>query len=225
MKKLLIDLHYLPCIEYFCQLIKYKQIVIEAKEYFIKQSCRNRCYILSANKVQMLSIPVKRKTIGIYYKDIQIDYDQKWLNNHWNAIKAAYGKAPYFEFYAEFFRKIFFKKIKYLFDLNIEMLDLCLKLLMVKCEIEFTECFNKISANNTNDMRGIFHPISKLPSQSPRNPGGRNNHLITKSKYLLKPYKYQQLFGTEFTPNLSIIDLLFCAGGDSLRVLKMPQRH
>lgn len=215
MKKLLIELHYLPCIEYFCHLIKFRQIEIEANEYFEKQSYRSRCYILSANKIQMLSIPVKKhgawriahskvhvsQNIKILYKDVVIDHDQKWVNNHWNSIRSAYGKAPYFEFYAEFFREILFKKIKYLFDLNIEMLDLCRKLLQVKCGIEFSERFNKLPADNTHDMRNVIN-------------------LKRESKYLFKPYHYQQLFGNKFAANLSIIDLLFCEGGDALRVLE-----
>jgi len=218
MTKLLIELHYLPCIEYFYYLSKYKQIVIEASEYFEKQSYRSRCYILSANKIQMLSIPVKKhgawriahgevhttQDTKIFYKDVKIDYNQNWLKNHWNAIQSAYGKAPYFEFYAEFFREILFKKIKYLFDLNIEMLDLCLKLLQVKCGIEFTESFNKMPADNTYDMRNVIH-------------------LKKESKYLFKPHHYQQLFGNKFAANLSIIDLLFCEGGDALKVIEKSE--
>ncbi|MBW8049318.1 MAG: WbqC family protein [Cytophagales bacterium] len=244
MQKLLIELHYLPCIEYFCHLIKFKQIEIEANEFFEKQSYRSRCYILSANKVQMLSIPVKKQgawgrsktqtqlgeqgkqNTKILYKDVQIDYNQNWVNNHWNSIRSAYGKAPYFEFYAEFFREILFKKIKYLFDLNTEMLDLCLKLLQVKCGIEFTERFicrdvaptnrdfresstcnvstNETPADNTYDMRNVINQKKE-------------------SKHLFKPCHYQQLFGNKFAANLSIIDLLFCEGGDALSVLQSSE--
>jgi len=203
----------------------------------------------------MLSIPVKKhgawriahgeahttQDTKIFYKDVKIDYNQNWLKNHWNAIQSAYGKAPYFEFYAEFFREILFKKIKYLFDLNIEMLDLCLKLLQVKCGIEFTESFNKMPADSTCDMRNVIHPISKLSLRpgfiDKNNPKTylslrasrlvkgmeRSNLQKKESKHLFKPHRYQQIFGNKFAANLSIIDLLFCEGGDALRVLQKSE--
>ena len=54
-----IDLQYLPSLEYFCALLKHDTITIEAHEYFEKQSYRNRCKILTTNKIDVLTVPVK----------------------------------------------------------------------------------------------------------------------------------------------------------------------
>ena len=56
---MIIDLQYLPSLEYFCALLKHDEIVIEAHEHFEKQSYRNRCRILTTNKVDVLTVPVK----------------------------------------------------------------------------------------------------------------------------------------------------------------------
>ena len=93
---LLLDFHYLPCIAYFSCINRYHHLILEVHENYEKQSYRNRCYILSANKVLPLSVPVHRGKGKKPTKDIRIDYSQKWVNNHWRAIKSAYGKAPFF---------------------------------------------------------------------------------------------------------------------------------
>ena len=94
--KVLIDLQYLPCTRFFSTLLQFDEIVLESHEHYVKQSYRNRCYILGANKVEMLIVPVVDGNKKILVKDIQIDYQQKWPEIHWRTIKAAYGKSPFF---------------------------------------------------------------------------------------------------------------------------------
>jgi hypothetical protein len=61
---------------------------------------------------------------------------------------------------------------------------------------------------NIIDIRGQIHPKEDF--------GLRN---------ILNPRKYTQLFGSEFVPNLSIIDLLFCAGPESREILAKSQKN
>ena len=195
-----IDLQYLPSLEYFCAILKNEEIIIEAHEYFEKQSYRNRCKILTTNKIDTLTVPVNSGNRKVLIKDIKIDYSQDWTRRHWGAIHSAYGKAPFFEFYSDFFKKMFDKKTDFLFDLNLEILTICLKLLRLEKKIIFTENYQK---NVENDCRGLIHPKRDY---------GLND--------LYQPWAYRQNFGNEFEPNLSILDLLFCQGNQSLSVLK-----
>ncbi len=57
---LLIELHYLPCIQYFTHLLEYEKVVLEADEHYPKQTYRNRCRVLTAQKVMTLSVPVAK---------------------------------------------------------------------------------------------------------------------------------------------------------------------
>ena len=77
---LLIELHYLPCIQYFVYLSSFENVIIDIGESYKKQTYRNRCCINGANKIEDLIIPV-RKIHGTKTKmrDVEIDYSQKWL--------------------------------------------------------------------------------------------------------------------------------------------------
>jgi hypothetical protein len=192
----ILETHYLPCITYFRCLSKFEDIIFEVQENYVKQSHRNRCYILGANKVLPLSVPVHRGTGKILTKDIKIDYSQKWVSNHWRAIKSAYGKAPFFEFYADQFHDILCRKRSFLIDLNWELLTYCLKALYIsEKKFSFSISYEKDQENGIYDARNQLNP---QPKQF--------------EKGFFPPYIYEQVFGKNFVPNLSIIDLLFCTG-------------
>ena len=70
-------LFYLPPIEYFSNVIKYKQcVVIEMHEHFPKQTFRNRASIHSPNGKLDLIIPIaKGVDVHTVMKDVKISYD------------------------------------------------------------------------------------------------------------------------------------------------------
>ena len=195
-----IDLQYLPSLEYFCALLKNDTIMIETHEYFEKQSYRNRCKILTTNKIDVLTVPVKNGNTKVLIKDLRIDYHQDWTRRHWGAIHSAYGKSPFFEFYADYFKVLSEKKPDFLFDFNMDLLTICLKLLRLEKTIIFTEKYEK---DVENDFRGQINPKK-----------------VYQENQLYQPVKYRQNFGNEFEPNLSILDLLFCQGNQSLKILQ-----
>ena len=195
-----IDLQYLPSLEYFCALLAHDKIIIEAHEYFEKQSYRNRCKIQTTNKIDTLTIPVKNGNSKVLIKDLRIDYHQDWTRRHWGAIHSAYGKSPFFEFYSDYFRTLIEKKPDFLFDSNLDLLTICLKLLRLEKTIIFTENYEK---DLEDDYRGLIHPKRNFTENQ-----------------LYKPVSYRQNFGNDFEPNLSILDLLFCQGNQSLKILQ-----
>jgi len=202
-KTVLIDLHYLPCTQFFSAMLEADEIRLEKNEYYVKQSYRNRCYILGANKVEMLIVPVIDGNKKILVKDMRIDYQQRWYDIHWRTIKAAYGKSPFFEYFADYFQHTLQKKPAFLWDLNFELLTICLKLLQVNKTISLTKNYDKETDSSNFDMRGLITPKKGA-----------------ETVILYEPVAYQQNFGNEFVPNLSVIDLLFCRGNQSLGILK-----
>jgi hypothetical protein len=200
-KPILLESHYLPNVQYFTQIIDSEVVWIEAHENYLKQSLRNRCYILAANKVDRLTIPVvHQKGVKIPIQEIQIDDSQKWQNKHWRAIQSAYAHAPFFEYYSDYFKKVIFEPESSLFQLNLNLLKTCLELLQIKKEIRLTNSFGVVdSEEKISDLRNTIQPNSETE---------------------IAFENYQQVFGEQFIPNLSILDLLFCEGPNASAILR-----
>ena len=124
----LIETHYLPSIAYFSALQNVDEVILEKHERYVKQSYRNRTYIVSTQGKEKLIVPLTSKHGKVLITDVRIDYGQKWLNQHWRAIQSAYGRAPFFEYYKEDLETVLFKKTMFLYDLNFELLSMCLNL-------------------------------------------------------------------------------------------------
>jgi hypothetical protein len=195
-----IEIQYLPCLEYIKLLIHSNQVEFEMMEHFPKQTFRNRTYLLGANGLECLTVP----TLHIsgqkeLTKDIQIDYFQDWQRRHMGAIRAGYGKAPFFEYFEPYIADIFAKKNKFLVDLNIDFIQLIMKILNVEFKYSFTKQF-------------CLHEGASYW-----------NHVNAKQDWQLRTnYKsipYRQCFGDTFIPNLSILDLLLNHGKESRNIL------
>ena len=199
----IIDLQYLPQPNYFALLLSEPELVIDGHEHFVKQTYRNRCRILTANGVDELSIPVLGGNKKILSKEIRIDHSQKWLNRNWRAIQSAYGKAPFFEYYGEDFHAVYSKKHVFLFDLNYELLTLCLDFLEFDIKIKFTSEYLDLKNMPQNDFRSKISPKSNTVFADPYNQA-----------------TYQQVFGNNFVNNLSVIDLIFCEGPQAGGIIK-----
>lgn len=198
-----IELQYLPSLEYFACLMKYGEAEIEAHEHFLKQTYRNRCHILTANGTDTLIVPIIHSAKKMPIREVKIDYSQSWVKRHWGAITAAYGKAPYFEYFGLDFEQVYLKKPVYLFDLNWELLTICLRLLRLKPTLRLTETYQTAVIAGQYDALSVIHPKKAF---------GHNN--------LYNPVVYQQSFGQAFVPNLSVIDLLMCQGAEAGNILK-----
>lgn len=200
---LLIDLHYFPSIPYIQELAKADSIILEAHETFQKQTYRNRCEILTANGKEALIIPIIHGSSG-FIKDIKIDYSQRWFQIHDRTLRAAYGKSPFFDFLMDDISAVLAQKTAYLWDLNHNMLTLCLEKLTLNKDISESNAYIMPDdlPDYVVDMRGKINPQTNK----------------TNEQIVSKPY--HQVFGNEFVSNLSILDLLFCSVLDSPEILR-----
>lgn len=204
MKIVLIESQYLPPISYFTAIQDVAQLIIEKYEHFVKQSYRNRCYINTTQGKEMLTIPLTAKHGKVRICDVRIDYSQKWLNNHWRTLESAYNSAPFFEYYADELNSILFKKFTFLYDLNYELLSLCLKWLKLKIDVRESAMFEEMPSLSVQDMRNIINA---------KNPAGSNKYY--------KPVEYNQVFGNMFVKNLSLVDLIFCTGPSACKLVQV----
>jgi hypothetical protein len=198
----LIELHYFPSLAWFSQCIRFGELKIEACEHYQKQSFRNRARILTANKVADLSVPVLGGgKQGI--REVRIDHKQNWADQHWRTIQSAYGKSPFFEYYAADVWELIMSNEVFLFDLNYKIVTKCRGWLKLKTNFTLSESWEKRVESHILDLR------DSISAKKPLSP-------ILNFKGL----PYYQVFGKDFAPNMSVLDLLFCEGPQANSILR-----
>lgn len=190
---------YFPCIRYVAHALKASPFRIELYETYQKQTYRNRCVVMTANGVERLSVPVI-KTHGSHTMtaDIAISYHLPWQQTHRRCLESAYRKAPFFEHYFPAIEPVFNTRFERLTELNETALKAVFSMLKTNKDIQYSTDFENTVAD---DFRNAFnaktrHEVTALPS-------------------------YYQVFETKFpfAPDLSILDLIFNEGPESMTYL------
>lgn len=193
--------NYLGPIEYYFHLINCGDVTIDTYENYVKQTYRNRCCILSPNGTQNLTIPLVKARQRNLTKNMVITYDDNWRKIHWKSFESSYRSSPYFEYYEDDFHPFYHKKkYKYLIDFNTDLNQKIINLLSLNLQIE----------NSTKYIENIFPENDFRNRFSPK--------ITTKLNFK----EYIQVFGDRncFSPNISIIDLLFNEGPNAVDYIK-----
>ncbi len=191
---------YFSPISQYTSIVNSNDITFEIEENYQKQSYRNRCYILGANGKQLLNIPISHtnKSFGkLKLKEVLIE-DSNWQRQHYKSLTTAYNHSPFFEFYKDDLQYIFKKKYKYLLDINIDSFHFINEALDLSKEYDISKKYNdKVD----DDYR---------------------YHADVKNTYKSKCIPYIQMFQdrNDFLKNLSILDLLFMEGPNSINFLE-----
>ncbi len=203
----LLQTTYFGPIQWYQKLYRYDHCLIEQHDSFQKQTYRNRCVIATANGTQALTVPVEHETLNMTHetpkmKDLRISDHNQWRRVHWNALQSAYSESPFFDYYADDIRPFFEHKYTFLFDFNEEIRQKMCELIDIQPNVSYTEDFSHRSSD-TVDFREVINAKRPLPDPD------------------FKTKRYWQVFQHKhgFLPNLSILDLLFCMGPESIYYL------
>ena len=199
----LLSTTYFGPVQWYQKLYRYEAVEIEQWESFQKQTYRNRCLIATTNGVQALTVPIERGTSPLI-KDIRISDHGNWRHLHWNALQSAYGESPFFEYYQDDIRPFFEKRWTFLLDFNEDILQKVCELIDIQPKVSLTAVYSLTSH------------LSPLTSKKDFREGIQPKHPEPDADFVPKPYYqvYQQKHG--FLPNLSILDLLFNMGPESI---------
>ena len=215
---MLLGIAYFPPVSYFALMAEGKTVHIEACENYQKQSWRNRCRYYAADGPQYLNFPVVHEggTHELPITKIKVDYSTPWVVRTERAIASADESSAYFDYYKDELFAILDSKPETLFELDMQIIRFFLKKTRIEVDIRLTEEYVppvpvvRQAHQPVRDYREILHP--KRPDT------------VLSDLGLEKPYF--QVFARKygFIPNLSIMDLLFNEGPDSILYLKTPGR-
>ena len=206
MSKVLVHPSYFGSIAHYVAIAKAEEVVFEECDNYQKQTYRNRAYIYGANGKLLLNIPVLHTGVKgekRLYKDIKIEHKSNSLLIHWKSLESAYKTSPYFEFYEDELVGIFKESnSEFLLDFNYKCTQFIFDCLQIEPTISKTTDFEITPNNDVNDNRYL---VNSKEAQI-----GSNFE------------KYIQVFQEKhgFIPNLSILDLLFNEGPNTLTYLE-----
>ena len=200
---------YLAPVEYYAHLMAAGEAWVEVHDHYMKQTYRNRCIIAGPNGRIDLTVPtVKPDTLKCATKDIRISDHGNWRHMHLYALESAYGHTPYYEFYRDDFVPFYERKWDYLVDFNEALQEMVCGLIGLEVKVSRTEEYLPVVEGL--DMREVIHP--------------KRDYASLDASFQVVPYYqvFQERLG--FLPNLSVVDLLFNMGPESLILLKRSMK-
>jgi|TARA_R110002020_G_scaffold161925_1_gene347318 hypothetical protein len=203
MESILVHPTYFPSIAQMVAVSQAEKLVFEVAGNYQKQSYRTRAYIAHSNGKLLLNIPIKHTGKRQKSKEVMVENDFPWQSQHWKSLETAYRTSPFFEFYEDELYPLFNEPAERLLDHNIRIFNTVCELIELEVPITYTQEYLKEPENN-KDLRYL----AKAKNQKTFN---------------LKPYK--QVFETNhgFLSNLSILDLLFNEGPNTLNYLQQQE--
>lgn len=192
---------YLAPISYYATLFHEPEVVIEAHEHYVKQTLRNRCVIGTGQGPQTLSINVEKgNKLKMPITEIRLSSHGNWMHQHLYSLATYYGSSPFFEYYIDELKEVMLHGHDgTLFGLNEALRCKICELLGFAPHVRYSE-----------EWMGVTRLGEELVA-----PG------------IVTPRYYQVAgFGAEKQPfmhNLSILDLLFNMGNESVLVLRQME--
>jgi hypothetical protein len=223
--KMIVTIHqpnYIPYIGYFAKAAKSDVFVSYDIAQYTKNDFINRNKIKTPHGWTWLTIPVK-KPLTRSINEIEIDNSKKWAKKHWLAIKSSYGRCENFSEYEDLFNEAFEKEWTKLADINEYFLQSIFKILCPK--VEFKKA-SELDIPEDLDPTEMLIEITKKANGDIYLSGIDGRKYLDESKFTEPKLEliqfehpvYQQKFN-EFIPNLSIIDLLFNCGEESIKLI------
>ena len=215
---------YLPWLGYFHKMYHSDIFVFLDNVQYKKREYQNRNCIRTRTGSLWLTVPVLKEADP--YPNIsalRIDNSQDWQKRHWMTIRTNYSRAPFFKEYSPFFEKLYSAEWDRLVDLNIHIIKHIAELLGINKPLILESQLN-ITTNKTSRIIDICKALKADVYLS--GIGGRE-YLDEKQfessgiKLIYQDFKHPQYKQCHepFIPCISIIDLLFNCGGESLKIL------
>ncbi len=216
--------NFLPWIGYFYKILKCDTFVFLDNVQYTKNSFINRNKIKTSQGELWLTVPVTF-SFGQKILEVRINNNSDWRKKHLKTFELNYKKASFFEEIYEMIKNVYYEDDwLYLADLNIALILTISDYLGIKrkfikaseleAEGKSTELLISIVKKLNGDVYLSGFGGAKYQEETAFEESG-----IKLLYYDFQHPIYKQLWG-DFIPNLSVIDLLFNCGKDSVNMVR-----
>ncbi|NND87958.1 MAG: hypothetical protein HKM28_01780 [Flavobacteriaceae bacterium] len=203
MRSVLLHPSYFPTIAHMVAAAQADRVIFEMHDNYQKQTYRNRAYIAHAQGKLLLNVPVKHsQTERQKTSEINVETNFPWQSQHLKSLQTAYRTSPFFEFYEDELLEIFTRPVTHLMEHNLFIFNILCELIGLSVEVDFTEEYK--TTPELTDGRDLIKARKGL-------------------KFEFEPYTQVFIDKHGFLPNLSVLDLLFNQGPDTLSYLEQQQ--
>lgn len=219
---------YLPWLGYFNKAYRADIFIILDNVQFTKNDWQNRNRIRTSQGWQWLTVPVLHDH-GQAINEVKIDNKKNWRKAHYNALQMNYAKAPFFKDYIGFFESLYAREWDLLTDVNMAVIDQVIQWLGVETKVVKSSDYPSTdeSTQRLIDLCKQFNASTYLSGAD----GGKymdiskfeENGIQLEIQDFQHPV-YPQLWtdgnNDNFISHMSVVDLLFNYGSESLELIK-----
>jgi len=219
------QLHYLPWLRYFHKIAQADVFVVMDDIQFNRNGWQNRTRIKHARGWAHLSVPVFQK-FKQRISEVRIDNTQRWKQKHWKALTESYGRARHLRGLADRLEPVYARDWDLLSELSDELLRVCLDMLNIRTHLVRS---SELKVDGTDSVR-LVNVCKALGADTYLSGAYAIETYLDKSVFeeagigiAIQEWRcpaYEQLHpAAGFIPDLSIVDLLFNHGPESLGIL------
>ena len=215
---------FLPWLGYFDKMDRADVFCYLDNVQYKKNEWQNRNRIKTAQGWQWLTVPVRYK-FPQKINEVRINNAVNWKKKHLQAFRTNFSKAPFFGEYFGMFEEIYLKEWEFLSEFNIYLAERIKEILNVGTNPTVVASNLNVSDDPTDRLIDICRILGGDTYLSGRDGVKYMNLERFKEsgvKVIVQDFQhpgYPQLFG-EFQSHLSIVDLLFSCGQNSMAYIR-----
>lgn len=215
---------FLPWLGYFDKLDRSDVFCLLDTVQYKKNEFQNRNRIKTADGFQWLTVPVTYRFPQRIY-EVGVNQTVDWQRKHIRSLETNYRKAPFFDTYITRFEEFYQQSHEMLVDVNVACIRLLIDLLGLERKVVLASSLQLDTDDPTLRLVKICQALGGDAYLSGRD-GAKYMDLDTFHSHQLELVfqdfnhpEYPQCYGP-FEPNLSVADLLFNCGPESLTIIR-----
>jgi hypothetical protein len=218
----------MPWIGYFNKIMRSDRFVFLNDVQFERgKTFTSRTKILQQGEPAWLSVPVTGRGDLMKINEIQVESPFLWKKKHLKTLELNYKKTPFFHDVFPLLESVYHSESMFLQDYNRSFITEVSHFLGFSCSFINSDSLSDSSHGGTDKIISILKQVNAEEYISGSGSGSKkyisetmlkqHNIRLTWQEYTAKPYR--QLNAKSFHENLSIVDLLFHKGKESVEYL------